>query len=1087
MRRASFFLIILLNLSLFVGLKSAFGKNNLYNLPDMYQGRILSWNTQSGMSQSVVNCIAQDSLGYIWVGTQDGLNRFDGTHFTIFKYQADNSYSLSSNSINCLLVDPYGGVISGTENGICRYDPRSKYFLRLFFQQQPTKRINVTALMLEKNGTLWFGTLEGAVYKYQLKTNSYRKYILTTPNLDAKNTSVTAIFRDGYGKIWITAKSGLFLIEKKKMVNLRNQTDNDQSYYSNLFVSSAFTSNGTLLLGSFGDGILALDTADKAYSRAIDLSKYIHIEFGNGIVNSVLADRDQNIWLGTDNGLVVMRKNAESPQVILPDSKQGLASKNIRSLFQDKEGNIWIGTWNGLNMYPKRNLPFYTVPVYENDKNKLINNSVLAILVDSKNRIWIGTDNQGLACFDQKSGKITHFSTANSKIHSNNIMTLTEDDLGNIWVGTWGAGFAIFNPQNDKFDFLLNTPEKPDLLSDNIIYKVRKAKNGLLYVATEHGIDVINPEKKEVLTHHAKLNTISDKIKALYIDDFEDVWIGGDFGIKKYRPSKNTLSDFYTNVPITNVQTLFYTHQTLWAGTVGDGLYKIDVKSGLTTNYNEKEGLSNTAVHSIIRDNNNCLWMSTNNGLCSFNLQNNTFSNFYNADGIQGDEFNSGAAFKDQNGVLFFCGTSGITFFNPSDFSKIKIDMPTLFVRSVFYDGNEESVNKELSYAKTLKANYSTKTITVDFEVANNYKNKPFLFSWKLHGFSDSWSVPSKTGSVTFTNLSPGSYLLEVRTVNADNPNISATYSLSIFIEAPFWMKWSFWIVVIVGAVAAFFIVQKRSIYRIEQKNKALEEKIASRTEKLKIATEIAESKSRELEEENKMKSRFFSIIAHDIKNPIWGISQISETVISNLSNQRLEECQNKMTQINNASKNLGSLLENLLTWASAQSGRIIYQPEVVNVYSLVDDVVDFYEGFSMAKKIEIKNNIDPELFVLVDKHSMQVVFQNLISNAIKFSFPESTVAITSKATETTVEISITDNGVGIDATKLNTLFDITALYKTSGTQNEQGTGLGLLLCKEFVQKNAGSIHVSSMPKQGTTFRITLPKTSIMEMVEQSR
>jgi signal transduction histidine kinase len=405
--------------------------------------------------------------------------------------------------------------------------------------------------------------------------------------------------------------------------------------------------------------------------------------------------------------------------------------------------------------------------------------------------------------------------------------------------------------------------------------------------------------------------------------------------------------------------------------------------------------------------------------------------------------------------------------------------VPSLFVHSVYYDGKEESVNKELSYAKTLKANYATKTITINFEVANNYKSKPYLFSWKLHGFSDSWSVPSKTGSVTFTNLSPGSYLLEVRTVSADNPNVSATYSLSMFIEAPFWMKWTFWIVVIVATIAGFFIIQKRRIYRIELKNKALEEKIATRTEKLRIATEIAESKSRELEEENKMKTRFFSIIAHDIKNPIWGISQISETMIHNLNSQRLDECQNKMAQINNASKSLGSLLENLLTWASAQSGRIIYQPEAVNVYSLVDDVVDFYEGFSMAKKIEIQNRIDAELFVMVDKHSMQVVFQNLISNAIKFSFPLSRVDITSKATDTTVEISVSDNGVGIDAAKLNSLFDITALYKTSGTQNEQGTGLGLLLCKEFVHKNAGSIRVSSMPKQGTIFVVTLPKIDL--------
>lgn len=1079
MNRVFRWLLLILNFAYSGIILPVTGQSLQYNLPDMYQGRILSWNTLNGMSQSVVNCITQDSLGYVWVGTQDGLNRFDGAHFSIYKYKSDNPYSLSSNIINCLLVDPLGGVIVGTENGICRYNPKFKLFQRLFFQQQPSKRLNITALMLDLNGILWMGTSDGQVFEYLIKTNSFKKITLSNVPDDLKNTAVTSICNDNHGKIWITAKSGLYFIENMHVSSFHNCSIGNSNPYSNLFLASSFNRSSTFLLGTFGDGILSFDTLNKTFARVADLSKFIDIEFGNGIVNSILEDQNQNIWLGTDNGLVVMRKNGTLPQVILPDSKQGLASKNIRSLFQDNEGNIWIGTWNGLSMYPKQNLPFYTVPVYENDKRKLLNNSVLAILVDSKNRIWIGTDNQGLACFDQISGKISHFSTTNSKIHSNNIMALAEDCLGNIWIGTWGAGFAILNPQNNKFDFLLNTTQKPNLLSDNIIYKMNSTKNGLLYVATEHGMDVINPRKKEVLTNSSRLKTISNKCKTLFIDESENVWIGGDFGIKKYQPSTNELSDFYTSIPISNVHALFCTRHTLWAGTLGDGLCKIDMESGLTTVFNENKGLSNTAIHSIIGDGDNYLWMSTNNGLCSFNIQTNSFANYYSSDGIQGNEFNSGAAFKDKNGMAFFGGTSGITLFNLSNFNNIVTEKPKLFIHSVFYDGKEESKKYEMGFAKMLKASYEIKTITIDFEVAKNYKSKPFLYSWKLHGFDDSWSVPSPNGSITFTNLSPGSYLLQLHTVSADNPNISGDYAMTIFIEAPFWMKWSFWILVVVGIVVGFFIFQKRNLYRIEQKNKDLEEKIAQRTEKLRIATEIAESKSQELEEENKMKTRFFSIIAHDIKNPIWGINQISESLIQNLNHQLPDEYNHKMAQINHASKNLGSLLENLLTWASAQSGRIIYEPQPVNVFSMVDDVVDFYEGFSTAKKIEVENLIHPELFVMVDKHSMLVVFQNLISNAIKFSFPSSVVMVSSLYTETTVEISVTDCGVGIDETKLNSLFDITVLHKTSGTQNEQGTGLGLLLCKEFAEKNNGTIQVSSKLKQGTTFTVVLPRTSL--------
>ncbi len=425
---------------------------------------------------------------------------------------------------------------------------------------------------------------------------------------------------------------------------------------------------------------------------------------------------------------------------------------------------------------------------------------------------------------------------------------------------------------------------------------------------------------------------------------------------------------------------------------------------------------------------------------------------------------------------MFFGGIGGFTFLNPRDFAKQKKVKPTLFIQRIKYDGVDAYPDLETAFAQLINTSYQTKSIAIDFGVLLNVKAIPYNYSWKLKGFSNEWSVPSKNGAITFTNLSPGDYTLEVRVSEPNNKEPLSDYTLKISIEAPFWMKWSFWIVVLVALGTALFIVQKRRIYLIEQKNRELEEKIAQRTEKLKIATELAESKSQELEEENKMKTRFFSIIAHDIKNPLWGINQISETLVKNLNNQIPEEYHDKMKQINNASKNLGSLLENLLTWASAQSGRIHYQQQIVNVFSLVDDVVDFYEGFSSAKKIEIINQIDAELFVKVDKHSMQVVFQNLISNAIKFSFPSTSVLINSKETETTIEISITDTGVGIDDVKLQTLFDITTLRKTSGTQNEQGTGLGLLLCKEFVGKNEGTIQVSSIPNRGTIFMISLPK-----------
>ncbi len=268
--------------------------------------------------------------------------------------------------------------------------------------------------------------------------------------------------------------------------------------------------------------------------------------------------------------MLLKRKGVNEPEIFHPDNKQGLSSKNIRSLFQDRAGNIWIGTWNGLSMLPKQNVPLYTVPVFDNVESKFVHNSVLAILVDSKNRVWIGTDNQGVASFDINTGETRNYNTRNSKISSNNIMSLTEDISGKIWIGTWGVGFSILDTQSGKFDYLLNTVEKPNLLSENIIQSVISAKNGLFFVATEHGVDMINPLTKEVLTKKTALKSLKIKCNQLTFDVFGTLWIGCETGIYRYQPSENILLEFKPSMPVTKVRSLLCKNKILWVGTRGD-------------------------------------------------------------------------------------------------------------------------------------------------------------------------------------------------------------------------------------------------------------------------------------------------------------------------------------------------------------------------------------------------------------------------------------------------------------------------------------------------------------------------------------
>lgn len=1078
MRKSLFYTFLFWILSFLVGVECVCGQVKMVHIPDMYQGRILSWNSVKGLSQSSTSAVVEDPLGFIWVGTQDGLNRFDGSKFTVYKHEFNNEKSLSGNTINCLLVDPFGGILVGTDNGVSRYDLRKKSFSRLLYSRQPMSKINVTTLAVDSSGLLWVGTSRSFFYSFNPISNKIFKYHVPARS-NWSEPFITSIYCNRDRSIWLSTKNGIYLFKKHHYYLVNNTANLIDSAYANMIVGVAKYDENNFLIATFGDGIYQFDVKTLKFSRFIDLKKYVNIEFGNGIVNCLLVDDAKNVWMGTDNGLLVKKKGVDEPILYHPDGKQGLESKNIRSLSQDKAGNIWIGTWNGLSLFLKQNIPFYTVPVFENSTTKFLSNSILAVLVDSKNRLWVGTDNQGVACCDLTTGKSSHYNTSNSKIGSNNIMTLTEDMRGNIWIGTWGVGFSIFNPEKNQFQSLLNTTQNPHIISDNIIHGVAKSNNGFFYVATEKGVDVINSFTLKVMTNYTALKLIKHKCNVATVDISGVLWIGSDVGVDKYIPKTDELTGIKTSVPITKVRSILYHNKSLWIGTLGDGLFDVDPKSGNSIRYDERAGLPNNVVYSIMADNNDRIWMSTNSGVSCLSLASRTFKNYFDVDGLQGNEFNSGASFTDNNGFMFFGGISGLSFFNPNEIFKLSPKKPEVFIANILFDGKDAYPNTEISFAQSINLSYATKQLVIDFSVMQNNKSIPYIYSWKLNGFSDEWSVPSKSGSVTFTNLTPGDYLLDVMVDNPNGGGEKNYYKLKISIDAPFWMKWSFWIVVITGFGASVFVFQKRRIYRIERKNKALEEKIAQRTEKLKIATEIAETKSLELESENKMKTRFFSIIAHDIKNPLWGINQMSDAFLKNDSNSNPNEVQDKMMQINNASKHLGSLLENLLTWSSAQSGRISYRPQPVNIYTLVDDVVDFYEGFLIAKNVNIKNRIDAGLFVMADKQSLQVAIQNLISNAIKFSFPSSEVSVDAKEYEFTVEISIADSGVGMDAEKLRNLFDITTLRKTSGTQNEQGTGLGLLLCKEFIAKNGGTISVSSVINRGTTFFISLPKTNV--------
>jgi len=792
---------------------------------------------QDGLSQSSVTCILQDKPGFMWFGTQDGLNRFDGYKFKVFKNIPSDTTSLIENFIFSIYEDSSGTLYVETLNGtLHKYNSRRESFHIVdkgSINLTEAKVNTVGAMLRETSGVTWTGGLSSGTGLIRTDTKTGRTKVYQNNPSDPASLSddkVFSILRDRNGNLWIATINGLDRLDETndKFIHYRKNPNDRKSLSDNAVWPLFEDSQGYIWIGTRNGGLNRFDPKTDTFVHYKN-DPNDPTSLNDNFIFSIYEDRGGLIWVGTNlNGVNYFNPSTQVFEQYnnIPENKNSLSDDVVFSLLADKKGNYWIGTkTGGLNKFEYNKKKFTNYLNQPSNPNSLSNNSVQSLFEDRTGIIWIGSYsiNGGLDAFDPNSGKFTHYSHDPSNPNSltdNRIYSIAEDSEGNIWVGTYGGGINKLDKATNNFISYQSREDDSTSLSSNAAWSIAFDGKDDLWIGTfGGGINILNL-KTQTFKHFKNIpddstSVVDNSITRIFRDSKGNMWIGTTEGFSKYLSSTNNFKS-----------------------------------------YDESDGLANNTVLGILEDNAGYLWISTNNGLSRFDPRDETFINYYYQDGLQGNEFNQNAFAKDKKtGRLLFGGLNGFNVFDPGKIKENQYVPPVVFTDYTRYNTDDEEgkpiFEKGISVRDSLSLTYKDNIVTLQFSALSYYNNSENQYKYKLEGFNETWIQLGSNHTITFTNLSPDDYVLRVKGSNNDGVWNEKGASLFVEVLPPWWRTNIAYGIYVILFLSALYGLRTFEINRREQKAKMRENELRLKaTEAEKRAIEIEnERKTKELEE----------------------------------------------------------------------------------------------------------------------------------------------------------------------------------------------------------------------------------------------
>lgn len=875
---------ILILILLVFGLTSAFSQRQNIRFEHL--------STEAGLSQSNVLCILQDSRGFMWFGTRDGLNKYDGHKFTVYKNNAEDENTPSNDEIMDLKEDSDGNLwIATYGGGLNMFDWKKEKFTRYRHTATDSSGIPTDylhSLYIDHEGSIWVGTSRAGLSMYDKKTNKFTTYQHepADPNTISGN-SITGIIEDDNDNLWVgTINEGINLFDKKSKIFRRFFDQKNTNTPVPMQVETLYMDR---------KGQLWIPTREGLYLYDRKHEKFRHFKnepanpnsIGGNVVLSIEEDDTGIFWIGTENGgLSLYNQDTEIFVNYKQDDVDGwsLNNNSIWSIYRDVKGNMWVGTFSGGINFVNRDAINFVHYRHTSSPLSLSNNSVWAIIEDSRKNIWIGTDGGGLNMFDAQRGAFTsykHEGSSNS-ICGNHVLSLAEDGKGNLWIGTWGNGITVFNKEKRTFKHFRYNRDDPSGISTPNIWTIYKDSDNNMWVGTYSGGADRYDMDNDNFIHYRYDDTDpsslgSNTINVFFEDSKKNLWVGTHGGLSLFDKDKKSFTNFRhsdTTNSISNNRVYCISEErggNLWIGTE-IGLNYFDRKANRFTHYYINDGLPGNRVFAILSDKKGNLWISTNNGITRFDITSKTFKNFGVADGLQGREFKKGA-WKSVSGKLYFGGVYGFNEFFPEHIEESRYEPPLVITGFEIFN-HEVPISKEniksplaqsITATQEILLSYDQSVISFEFASLNYLRNRK-QYVYKLEGFDKTWNYIGSKHSATYTNLDAGKYTFRVSTLD-DTGNVSKnTIDLRLRITPPYWETWwfrTFLAMVITGSAFSYYL---HRVNTIKARQIELEIQVKERTHQLSEANSALTEQKQELAKQAEELEELYREVKDSIK-----------------------------------------------------------------------------------------------------------------------------------------------------------------------------------------------------------------------------
>ncbi|PAU95561.1 histidine kinase [Aliifodinibius salipaludis] len=1102
---------------------------------------------EDGLSQATVNSIVQDDKGFLWFGTVGGLNRYDGRQMIVYRSDLIDNNSLSDKQVTDICIDTNSDLWISTVNGLSFFNIRTEQF-RLFYEKDGPQSISdnsVNGVHCDSDGTVWLATDQGLN-----KLTNKQKGTFKSLEIRGEQQNFRELYRDKKGILWVGSfGAGLYYLDPEE----EQFVSSELPMLDEKIVTSIHEGHGYLWVGTEAGLFRINENRTKViiYQNTVD----DHASLSNDYVNDIYQDSQSNLWIGTQNGLNLYQPDRDEFIRLKADPKddQSLKSNRINSIYEDRHNTLWIGTQsNGISKfsYHQKGIKHYSA--YPDDENSISDNNIWDFVEDENDNIWIGTD-EGLNRFDPDNEQFDHFyhdpDNPNS-LSNNRIYNIEIDRHRNLWIST-ADGLNKFDPQTERTERYLYDPDDKNSISYNILWGVDIDSSGNIWIGTRgRGLNVLNPET-ETFVHYNHDPNDTESLGASYVSDvFIDsrgqIWVGTQNGLNLYEPETKTFKKFpHTSENPHSLDTGIVidiqedANGRLWVGTIM-GANVLDIESHeVLKHISLKDGLPDDIIWGITEDERGNIYMGTTLGLAVWDSETKTFNNFDKRDGLQGNEFNAGAAFTSSSGEIYMGGTNGFNKFSPSDLTGNPNPPPVVITDFQLYnesvpikDSIEEDgerrklLDKSITYTDTLTLSYADNVISFEFAALNFTIPEKNQYAYKLEGFDEKWNYIGNRNFVTYTELPPGAYTFRVKASNNDGVWNEEGTSLALVITPPFWQTTWFYLISALFIVGLVFTGYRLRVRSIKEYSRRLEKEVADRTDELNKKNRDLKSTLKELEEtkdelvEKAHKAGMADIasgVLHNVGNILNSVNT-SATVIKDTVRQskverlsqanellrehidRVEEFiaenpkgkqllnyylkleepiqkeQQKMLKQSQRLSEKVDLISEVIAAQQSYAGASI-EADQASLDEMVNDALTLQSGSIERHGLTIKKDLQPIEAITAHRTQLIHILVNIFKNA-KEAMVENEPeekVIRIKTWQEDNKVHLSISDNGHGIKKEN----IDKIFTQGFTTKNEGHGFGLHSCANYMQSMGGKIKVESNGKgRGATFILVFPSST---------